>query len=272
MAPKNEATTAWLNSCGRHPLLTPAEELHLGAMVRSWQDHPDGPANAPAGIRRRGLKARDRMVTANLRLVAHVVTKRAGYGPPEDRFQVGAIGLMRAAEKFNPERGYKFSTFAYWWIRQSLQPQNDFARYSVHIPDDVGAYLLGWKNGSVSQSQKDAAELWRSPALGIDTPLANSEDGTATLANAIPDINQPTIERYQEQEEAIEALSAMAEFDSEIFALMELRDEGFKGHELGQVVGMTRKAVKARLTDGAAQMRQLPAVIRALGPVPVQVG
>ena len=272
MAPKDEIITHWLNSCGRQPLLTAAEELHLGAMVRTWQDHPDGPADAPAGIRRRGLRARNRMVAANLRLVAHISTRRAGSGPMEDRYQVGAIGLIRAAEKFDPERGYKFSTFAYWWILQSIQPQNDFARYLVHIPGNVTGYLGGWKNGSVSQCQKDAADLWRLPALGIDTPLPNGEDSDATLASAIADNKKPALEYDQEQEEAIEALSAMAEFDSEIFALMELRDEGYKGDDLGQVVGIGRRAVLERLGKGTVQMRQLPAVVRALGPAPVQVG
>ena len=241
-------------------------------MVRRWQDHPDGPEDAPADIRRRGLKARDRMVTANLRLVGHVVLKRGGCAAVEDRLQAGAIGLIRAAEKFDPERGYKFSTYAYWWIMQSIQPQNDFARYVVSIPGNVTGYLVGWKSDRVSQVVKDAGELWRYPVLGIDQPLPNSEDGTSTLASIIPDTNQPTLDDYAKQEDAIEALSAMAEFDSEIFALMELQEEGFKGYELGQVVGMTRKAVLGRLDKGAAQMRQLPAVVEALGPVPVQVG
>jgi DNA-directed RNA polymerase sigma subunit (sigma70/sigma32) len=81
MAPKTPAALFWLNNAGRQPLLTPAEELHLGAMVREWQDHPDGPADAPAAIKRRGLRARDRFVMANLRLVAHVAGKRGGLAP-----------------------------------------------------------------------------------------------------------------------------------------------------------------------------------------------
>lgn len=75
---KTDAALHWLNQAGCQPLLTAAEELHLGALVRAWQDQPDGPADAPAPIRRRGIKARDRFVCANLRLCAHVVGKRGG--------------------------------------------------------------------------------------------------------------------------------------------------------------------------------------------------
>ena len=67
-----DSVRAWLNAAGRVPMLTAAEELHLSTMVREWQDWPDGPDAAPAPVQRRGLRARDRMVSANLRLVVSV--------------------------------------------------------------------------------------------------------------------------------------------------------------------------------------------------------
>ena len=114
----------WLDHAGRQPLLTPAGEVHLGTLVRAWQDWAGGPAEAPPAVRRSGLRARDRMVAANLRFVAHVESKMHARGPQPgelvDRLQAGALGLMRGAERFDPTRGYKFSTFAYWWIRQAI--------------------------------------------------------------------------------------------------------------------------------------------------------
>jgi hypothetical protein len=69
---------AWLAAAGRVPLLTPSEELVLGQMVRKHQDWPGGPAAAPPGVRRAGLRARDRMIRANLRLVVAVAKRFQG--------------------------------------------------------------------------------------------------------------------------------------------------------------------------------------------------
>ena len=117
-----------LSYISRAPLLTPLEEIELGRRIKQRNNLLDQQENrrlTPRELRicKRGEKAKDRMVTANLRLVAHVarkyqtVPKSMSYG---DIIQEGTIGLMRAAEKFDPERGYKFSTYAYWWIRQGI--------------------------------------------------------------------------------------------------------------------------------------------------------
>jgi RNA polymerase primary sigma factor len=137
----------WLGQAGRIPLLTAAEELHLGSLVRRWQDHPKGLAEDPAkpdpehrAVIRRGLRARDRMVSANLRLVAHVTRKRRprlGVHIPDaglpDLLQAGAIGLQRGIEKFDPTRGYKVSTFCYWWIHQALSKHADWYGRTIRI-------------------------------------------------------------------------------------------------------------------------------------------
>lgn len=73
-----DAVGLWLESAGRVPLLTAAEELHLGALIQTWQQWDGGPDAAPAPVRRRGLRARDRMVAANLRLVVSVANKYRG--------------------------------------------------------------------------------------------------------------------------------------------------------------------------------------------------
>jgi RNA polymerase sigma factor (sigma-70 family) len=109
----------------RHPLLTHEQEIELGRQVREWQDWPGGPDAAPVEVRRRGLRARERMVCANLRLVAKVAGKYSTAAQRRglelsDLIQEGSLGLQRGAEKYDPTRGYKFSTYAYWWIRQAL--------------------------------------------------------------------------------------------------------------------------------------------------------
>jgi RNA polymerase primary sigma factor len=115
----------WLDAAGRAPLLTHREELELGRLVRAWQDWPGGADAAPAAVVRRGLRARRRMVEANLRLVVAVARKYSAIAerrglPLVDGLQEGVIGLLRGVEKYDPTSGYKFSTYGYWWIRQAI--------------------------------------------------------------------------------------------------------------------------------------------------------
>jgi RNA polymerase primary sigma factor len=144
----SDAVTFWLDGAGRQPLLTTAEEVHLGGLVRCWQDHPKGPELAPALIKRRGIRARDRFVSANLRLVAHVCRiTRPALGAHitdsdlPDLLQAGAIGLMRGAERFDPARGYKFSTYAYWWIRQGMTRAIDNSARTIRLPIHISEKL-----------------------------------------------------------------------------------------------------------------------------------
>lgn len=276
MAPTNtskiDCQTSWMNAAGRQPLLTTSEEVELGRLVREWQDHPDGPADAPAAIRRRGIKARNRFVTANLRLVHVVVCKYGGTAAIEDRLQTGTVGLIRAAEKFNPSNGYKFSTYAYLWIRQGLIGINEFAKYPVRIPGTVSAYFSGWKNGGHETSQviKDAADLWQIPALALDSSHPDN-DGDGTFQGIIADPNQPTFDDIAEQDGLDRALAAMAQFDSEQFALMELRNEGFNSKELAPLAGVGSACLLSRISKAKAVMRHLPEVVEVLGPAPAQV-
>jgi len=120
----------FLDNAGRITLLTPEEEIHLGKSVQTMRDlldeKPSGPyGKLQAAVIRRGKRAKDRMVKANLRLVV-VISRRymrmnlnCGF-TIEDLVQEGSMGLIRAVEKFDPTRGYKFSTYAYWWVKATI--------------------------------------------------------------------------------------------------------------------------------------------------------
>ena len=108
----------FLNEAGRYPLLTAAEEVELAKAI----EHGD-------------KQAKDRMVNSNLRLVVSIAKKYQGHGLPLiDLIQEGIIGLIRAVEKFDWRRGYKFSTYATWWIRQAVQRGVANKSRTIRIP------------------------------------------------------------------------------------------------------------------------------------------
>lgn len=134
----------WLDTIGRIPLLTPAEEIELGTAIQRWQQHL-GPEPCPPGIRRQGMRARDRFVTANLRLAVAYVAKRcnrlAKAHGSDDLVQAANMGLIVAVERFDPARGYRFSTYAYWWIRQAVNRWADTTSRLISIPGSHSQHL-----------------------------------------------------------------------------------------------------------------------------------
>ena len=108
----------FLNEAGRYPLLTAAEEVELAKLI----ERGDG-------------RAKDRMINSNLRLVVSIAKKYQGHGLSLlDLIQEGIIGLIRAVEKFDWRRGYKFSTYATWWIRQAVQRGVANKSRTIRIP------------------------------------------------------------------------------------------------------------------------------------------
>jgi RNA polymerase primary sigma factor len=108
----------FLNEAGRYPLLTAAEEVELAKLIERGDE-----------------RAKDRMINSNLRLVVSIAKKYQGHGLSLlDLIQEGIIGLIRAVEKFDWRRGYKFSTYATWWIRQAVQRGVANKSRTIRIP------------------------------------------------------------------------------------------------------------------------------------------
>ena len=111
----------FLNEIGRYPLLTAAEEVALAKRVE-----------------RGDRAAKERMINSNLRLVVHVAKRYRGHGVPfGDLIQDGVIGLNRAVEKFDWRKGFKFSTYATWWIRQAVQRSVAGQARTIRVPTHV---------------------------------------------------------------------------------------------------------------------------------------
>ena len=142
----------------RVPMLTCEEEIILGTQVQKMMqvlrenqiseqisqqillDSVDKFSKEGARAIKSGLRARDRMISANMRLVVAIAKKAKTtqiHLSTQDLIQEGAIGLARAVEKFEPGRGYKFSTYAYWWIRQGVVRATEYQEKAIRLPSNV---------------------------------------------------------------------------------------------------------------------------------------
>lgn len=149
---RSESLDVFLNRAGRIPLLTASEEIHLGRAVQAMMalraDNPNGPySRDEQRLITRGMRARNRMITANLRLVATLCRKFARTIPAlgvedSDLMSDGILGLVRGVEKFDPERGYKLSTYIYWWIWQGINRGLVQTSRAIRMPTTLAEKLV----------------------------------------------------------------------------------------------------------------------------------
>ncbi len=146
--------SAYLSEIGRHKLLTPEQELTMGRKVQAMVSITDrchlaggkGPECDYSEEERKTIKigerAKKQMIIANLRLVVNLAKRYQGKGLELlDLIQEGTLGLTRAVEKYDPKRGHRFSTYAYWWIRQGLNRALSTQSRTIRIPVNVNEKL-----------------------------------------------------------------------------------------------------------------------------------
>jgi RNA polymerase primary sigma factor len=139
----------FLNEIGKYPLLTAEQEIQLSRRIFAMQDlllerdlEKEPLTKQEQRVVRSGRRAKEKLMNGNLRLVVNVARK---YAPRidgtilelPDLVQEGCIGLQRAVEKYDGTRGYKFSTYAYWWIRQSITRAIDMSSRVVRLPQNT---------------------------------------------------------------------------------------------------------------------------------------
>ena len=168
----------YLNSIGTVPLLTPEQEIDLGRKVQrmlALQEQEEELTPQQLKEVRVGERAVERFVQSNLRLVVSASKRYVGvleHMDLMDLVQEGNIGLMTAVRKFDPSRGYKFSTYAYWWIRQAMIRGIAAKERSIRLPGKVSDMASNWNKKVRELSQ----ELRRMPtteemATAFDLPV-----------------------------------------------------------------------------------------------------
>src|SRR5438874_235425 len=169
----------FLNEAGRYPLLTAAEEVELAKLIE-----------------RGDKQAKDRMVNSNLRLVVSIAKKYQGHGISLlDLIQEGIIGLIRAVEKFDWRRGYKFSTYATWWIRQAVQRGVANKSRTIRIPVHIVE-----REQKISRAERElTAKLERAPTdeeIAAKTKLSLKHvREVRAAARAVTSLDKPVGER-----------------------------------------------------------------------------
>ena len=138
-APVASTVTSWLNTSGSHRPLCERTVMELSRRIQRWQQHPCGPAHAPKPVRRSALRAREQLVRHNLGLVAHTWSRHRCSLPAHDdttadALQEAALNLVRAAEKFDPAKGYRFSTYASFWVRRGFSEFERYAKRVIRFP------------------------------------------------------------------------------------------------------------------------------------------
>jgi RNA polymerase primary sigma factor len=267
----------WHDQAGRFPLLTPAQEIVYGQQIRAWLDHPEP---VPAAIRRRGERARDRFVRANLRLVINVADRYRSVPPQyaDDLVQAGNMGLITAVTKFDPARGYKFSTYAFWWIRQGIHSFLEHHGRTVRLPTTHAAQytrlqaatlrLREQLNRHPTRDELAAATGWTletvdrvltrpTATMSLDAPnLGRDDGGTVAEAIAAPGPDLLDLAASAEQlDRLLDALSVLSPMAQRIMSALYLSPVAISQQQLAREIGIGRDQLQAIVAQSLNQLR-----------------
>ena len=271
-----EPVRAYLEQIGRYALLRPEQEVELARLVQRAQQLEQQPQLSPTEQRelRRGRRARERMIQANLRLVVTVAKTYQGRGLDlMDLVQEGSLGLIRAVEKFDPTLGYRFSTYAWNWIRQAisrgLETKGRTLRLPIHVTQQLRALHRAherlWQQGLSTDLGAVAAEagvdltaaslaLRMAPGtLSLDTPAAGSESDLLQLLPSAEPSPLEEAERHDRWERVGTQLRHLSERDQQVLQWRYLTPERQKLSVVGEQLGCSRE--RARQIEQRALLR-----------------
>ena len=286
--PTDDPLTLYLREMGRVPLLTPEHEMSLAKQLaegrvarRRLRNGGQWETDRLLELSRQGEAAREHLIRANTRLVVSVAKRYMGQGVPfADLIQEGNLGLMRAVDKFEPERGHKLSTYATWWIRQAitraLADQGRTIRLPVHMGDRIRqlyrtARQLEQKLGRPAQPEEIAESMgldslqvrWmlrisRHP-VSLEQPVGEEEE--STLGNFIEDEDSPSPPDVAGnsllREKLEELLETLTPREARILRLRYGLDNGrtYTLEEVGNKFGLTRERIRQIEAEALNRLR-----------------
>ncbi|MDH5659647.1 MAG: RNA polymerase sigma factor RpoS [Gammaproteobacteria bacterium] len=261
-----DATRLYLNEIGFSPLLTAEEEVYYSRKLLKGDE-----------------AARKKMIECNLRLVVKISRRYLNRGLALlDLIEEGNLGLIRAVEKFDPERGFRFSTYATWWIRQTIERgimnQTRTIRLPIHVVKEINIYLRAARHLAQTldhePSPEEIAEMVDKPikdvkrmlglnerTASVDSPMG--QDSESSLLDAIPDesnIDPVVLLQDGDVKENIEKwLSQLSEKQCEVVT----RRFGLHGYdvstleEVGNSIGVTRERVRQIQIEALRKLREI---------------
>ncbi|MDX1405244.1 MAG: RNA polymerase sigma factor RpoS [Woeseiaceae bacterium] len=260
----HDATSLYLNNIGVSKLLTAAEEKKFARRVKNGDE-----------------SARHRMIESNLRLVVKIARRYINRGLPLlDLIEEGNLGLIHAVKKFDPERGFRFSTYATWWIRQTIERaimnQSRTVRLPIHILKDINAVLRASRSLRNSQeSTPTAAEIAEFMGRDLqDVERLLALHNRVTIGSSAGAEERTPLDTLPAQREAEPAECAQRErvhaiLDRWVFQLNDKqravveRRFGLHGYrrltleEIGREIGVTRERVRQIQLDALKNLRSM---------------
>lgn len=261
-----DATRLYLNEIGASDLLSAEQEVELGRRVRNGD-----------------TDARDRMIESNLRLVVKVARRYLYRGLPLlDLVEEGNLGLMHAVGKFDPERGFRFSTYATWWIRQSIERaimnQSRTIRLPIHVAKDVNAYvraereltqemdhapLLGEIAKRMGRPLSEVRKIsgFRERVISAHSPI--SRENEHSLIDTIADEDCFDPQDSAQFEDIRHLIDEWLEELSQIQREVVERRFGIHGYpratleQVGEQIGVTRERVRQIQMDALVRLRRI---------------
>jgi RNA polymerase primary sigma factor len=282
----DDGVSLFLSDMSRHDLLTYQQEQDLGRRIHLADSFRSAPNPSPEirALLADSDRAREELLVANLRLVVSIAKRHMNQSSLDlmDLVQEGTIGLHRAVDKFDPTKGFKFSTYASWWIRQSITRAmantGTLIRLPVHVSDDIRK-LRRVKRSLEREGKTPTAHaiadhlVWEpekvqflldvefmTDVVSLDLPV--SEDGDASLGDLIPDQRynpESVIEEIAHDELIADVFEELSEREIEILKFrMGFDSPKMTLEQVGEEFGLTRERIRQIEAKAIKRLREHP--------------